>query len=64
MQFCEFDKLLHNKAGNYFAFIAIIASLLLVTNVYISALIWWIVASLFDVINDYIFNMKRLIYMM
>ena len=29
MQLCEFDKLLQNKAGNYFAFIAIIASLLL-----------------------------------
>lgn len=56
MQFCEFDKLLHNKAGNYFTFIAIIASLLLGANIHLSALIGWLVASIFGVLKDYVFD--------
>ena len=41
---------------NYFAFIAIIASLLLVANIHLSALIGWLVASLFGVLKDYVFD--------
>ena len=53
---CEFDKLLHNKAGNYFGALICVMFLTLDINVYISAFSAWVFATLIGIMKDYVFD--------
>lgn len=53
---CEFYKLLHNKAGNYFGALICVMFLTLDINVYISAFSAWVFATLIGIMKDYVFD--------